>query len=333
MRRREFVLGAVSTTTLLGSNAARPQGRQIRKVGVLIGLAADDPEARRYFEALRNGMQTLGWVDGQNVLFDVRAAADVAGVAPYAKELIALSPDVIVTNPTPATLAVKQMTRTIPVVFTAVSDPISTGFAQSFPRPGGNITGFTNFEPGIGGKWLELLHEIAPSITRVSMMFNPETANSGASGGVYLPAIEAAARTQNIEFIVAPVHEPPDIDAVLEAISKRAAGGGLLVMPNTFTIAQRKRIVAQAARWRIPAIYPISAAVKEGGLLSYAVDVVDLFRRAASYVDRILKGAAPDELPIQQPTKFELLINLKTAKELGLTVPNTLLVSADEVVE
>jgi putative ABC transport system substrate-binding protein len=163
-------------------------------------------------------------------------------------------------------------------------------------------------------------------------MFNPATANSGASGGVYLPSIEAAARTQSIELIVSPVHEPPDIDEVLEAISKRS-GSGLLVMPNTFTIAQRKRIVAQAARWRVPAIYPVPSAVKDGGLLSYGVDVVDLFSRAASYVDRILKGAAPDELPIQQPTKFELLINLRTVKALGLTVPNTLLVSADEVIE
>jgi putative tryptophan/tyrosine transport system substrate-binding protein len=332
MRRREFILGGASAAILLGPKTARPQAKQIRRVAVLIGLASDDPEARRYFEALRSGMQTLGWVDGQNVLFDVRAAADVAGVARYAKELVALSPDVIVTNPTPATFAVKQVTQTVAVVFTAVSDPISTGFAQSFPRPGGNITGFTNFEPGIGGKWLELLHEIAPSITRVSMMFNPATTNSGANGGVYLPSIEAAARTQSIEFMVAPVREPPDIDAVLEEISKRP-GGGLLVMPNTFTIAQRKRIVAQAARWPVPAIYPISAAVKDGGLISYAVDIVDLFRRAASYVDRILKGAVPDELPIQQPTKFELLINLRTAKTLGLTVPNTLLVSADEVIE
>lgn len=332
MRRREFVLGAASTATLLGSKASSSQVRPTRKVGVLIGLASDDPEVRRYFEALRNGVRTLGWVDGQNVLFDVRAAPDVAALASYAKDLVALSPDVIVTNPTPATLAVKQLTRTIPVVFIAVSDPISTGFAQSMPRPGGNITGFTNFEPGMGGKWLELLREIAPSVTRVSMMFNPATANSGASGGVYLPSIEAAARTQSIELIVSPVHEPPDIDEVLEAISKRS-GSGLLVMPNTFTIAQRKRIVAQAARWRVPAIYPVPSAVKDGGLLSYGVDVVDLFSRAASYVDRILKGAAPDELPIQQPTKFELLINLRTVKALGLTVPNTLLVSADEVIE
>ena len=333
MRRREFVLGAAaSAAILLGSTTARSQGKQIRKVGLLIGLDDDDPEARRYFEALRNGMRTLGWVDGQNVLFDVRAAADVAAVSLHAKELVALSPDVIVTNPTPATLAVQQLTRTIPVVFTGVSDPISTGLAQSFPRPGGNVTGFTNFEPGIGGKWLELLHEIAPTVTRVSMMFNPATANSGASGGVYRSSIEAAARTQGMEFVMAPVHEPPDIDVVLEAISKRS-NGGLLVMPNTFTIAQRKRIVAQAARWRVPAIYPFSASAKEGGLLSYSVDMVDLFRRAASYVDRLLKGATPDELPIQQPTKFELLVNLKTAKALGLTVPNTLLVSADEVIE
>ena len=332
MRRREFILGAAGAATLVRSNAPRAQGRQVRKVGVLIGLASDDPEAAKYFEALRTAMRTLGWIDGQNVLFEVRGAPDVLGVASYAKELVTLAPDVIVTNPTPATLAVKQMTRTIPIVFTAVSDPISTGFAQSFPRPGGNITGFTNFEPAIGGKWLELLREIAPRVTRVSMMFNPETANSGAIGGVYLPSIEAAARTQKIGLVVAPVHEPSDIDAVLEAISKEP-DGGLLVMPNTFTIAQRKRIVAQAARWQVPAIYPISAAVKDGGLLAYAVDLVDLFSRAAAYVDRILKGAAPGELPIQQPTKFELSINLKTVKALDLSVPNTLLVSADEVIE
>lgn len=332
MKRREFVLGAAGAATLLRSSAAKAQSRQVRKVGVLIGLARDDPEAMKYFDALRNGMRALGWIDGQNVLFEVRGAPDVPGVSAYAKELVSLNPDVIVTNPTPATLAVKQITQTMPIVFTAVSDPISTGFAESFPRPGGNITGFTNFEPAIGGKWLELLHEIAPRVTRVSMMFNPETANSGAIGGVYLPFIEAAARTQNIGFVVAPVHEPSDIDAVIEAISKEP-DGGLLVMPNTFTIAQRKRIVAQAARWRVPAIYPFSAAVKDGGLLAYAVDLVDLFSRAAAYLDRILKGTAPGELPIQQPTKFELSINLKTVKALDLTVPNTLLVSADEVIQ
>jgi putative tryptophan/tyrosine transport system substrate-binding protein len=332
MRRREFVLGAASAAGLLWSRAASAQGRQVRQVGVLIGSAADDPEARKYFDALRDGMRALGWIEGQNVLFIVKAAPDVAGVTSYAKELVALSPDVIVANPTPATAAVMQLTRTIPVVFVAVSDPISTGFAQSIPRPGGNLTGFTNFEPGMGGKWLEILREIAPAVGRVSMMFNPETANGGASGGVYLPSIEAAAKAQKLELLVAPVHEPPDIDTVLGTIAERP-GGGLLVMPNTFTLAQRKRIVAQAARWRVPALYPFPAAVRDGGLLSYGVDIVDLFRRTAPYVDRILKGVAPAELPIQQPTKFELLINTRTAQALGLTVPNTLLVSADEVIE
>jgi putative ABC transport system substrate-binding protein len=190
MRRREFIAGIGTTASLVWSRAAKAQGKQIRHVAVLIGSAADDPEARKYFDALRNGMRTLGWVDGQNVLFSVKVAPDVAGLTSYAKELVALSPDVIVANPTPATAAVKELTQTIPVVFTAVSDPISTRFAQSIPRPGGNITGFTNFEPGMGGKWVELLREIAPTVTRVSMMFNPETANGGASGGVYLSSIE-----------------------------------------------------------------------------------------------------------------------------------------------
>jgi putative ABC transport system substrate-binding protein len=217
-------------------------------------------------------------------------------------------------------------------VFTAVSDPIASGIAQSFPRPGGNVTGFTNFEPTMGSKWLEMVREIAPAVTRVSMMFDPETANTGASGGIYLRSAKAAAQARNVELIVSPVHEPAGIDELFEQISKKP-GGGLIVMPNVFTTVNRKRIIAQAAQWRVPTIYPWPPGVRDGGLLSYGVDYVDLFKRAASYVDRILKGAKPSDLPIQQPTKFELLINLKTAKALGLTVPQTLLVVADELIE
>ena len=255
-----------SAAILLGSTTARSQGKQIRKVGLLIGLDDDDPEARRYFEALRNGMRTLGWVDGQNVLFDVRAAADVAAVSLHAKELVALSPDVIVTNPTSATLAVQQLTRTIPVVFTGVSDPISTGLAQSFPRPAETslASPISSLDRDGLSFFMRLLHVTADASTR------PQQRRSG---GVYRSSIEArGAHTQGMEFVMAPVHEPPDIDVVLEATKR--SNGGLLVMPNTFTIAQRKRIVAQAARWRVPAIYPFSASAKEGGLLSYSVDMV-----------------------------------------------------------
>jgi putative ABC transport system substrate-binding protein len=220
----------------------------------------------------------------------------------------------------------------MPIVFAVVSDPIGAGFVKSMAPPGGNITGFTNFEETMGGKWLELLREIGPSISRASMLFNPETANAGASGGLYLKSIETAARVTGTELIVSPVRDPAGIDEVFAAMAQ-GSSGGVLVMPNTFTIAHRERIVAQAARYEVPTIYHDVKFVAVGGLLSYGVDVLDLFRRAATYADRIVKGANPADLPVQQPTKFELAINTKTAKALGLTIPPDLLVAADEVIE
>jgi len=246
--------------------------------------------------------------------------------------LISLGPELIVTATTPATSAVRQATNTVPIVFVSVSDPIGTGFVESFSRPGGNITGFTNFEASMGGKWLELLKEIAPSIKRVSMLLNPETANAGASGGIYLPSIEAAARALNIELIASPVHKPADIDDVFAGIAQ-SPDGGLIVMPNAFFRSNRERVVEQATRFNIPTVYPYVYYVKGGGLLCYAVDFVDMWRRAASYVDRILKGEKPANLPVQEPTKYELVINLRTAKALGLKVPESFLVRADEVIE
>jgi putative ABC transport system substrate-binding protein len=218
------------------------------------------------------------------------------------------------------------------IVIVVVSDPIGAGFVKSFDHPGGNITGFTNFEETMGGRWVELLMEIAPSVKRVSMLFNPETANAGTSGGIYLRSIETAARTTGAELIESPVHKPADIDEVFAAMAQ-GSSGGVLAMPNLFTGVHRERIVAQAARYKVPTIYPSSQFMAVGGLLSYAVDTVDLFRRAASYTDRILKGANPGDLPVQQPVKFELQINKKTATALGLTVPTTLLVAADEVID
>jgi putative tryptophan/tyrosine transport system substrate-binding protein len=331
MQRREFI-------TFLGGAAAWPltaraqKSDRMRRVGVLIASAQDDTRAEKYLKALKGALDPLGWVEGRNVQIDYRLAVDVSGMQSRAAELISLGPDVIVTNPTPATNAVRQATSSVPIVFTAVSDPIGARFVESFARPGGNITGFTNFEAAMGGKWLELLREIAPSIKRVSMLFNPETANAGASGGLYLQSLESGARVLGVELIVSPVHDPADIDGVFAAIA-RSPGGGLIVMPNVFTVTNRERIVVQAARYQIPTVYPQTPFVQAGGLLSYGVDVPDLFRRAASYVDRILKGEKPANLPVQAPTKFELAINLKTAKAIGLAIPPALLTRADEVIE
>jgi putative ABC transport system substrate-binding protein len=220
----------------------------------------------------------------------------------------------------------------VPIVFVAVSDPIGTGLVESFSRPGGNITGFTNFEATMGGKWLELMRDIAPSVMRVAMLFNPATANAGASGGVYLPSMKAAADALGIDLIVSPVNDPAEIDGVFAAMAE-APVGGLIVMPNVFTARNQERIVAQAARFRIPTVYPLKHFVTAGGLLSYGIDYGDQFRLAASYADRILRGGKAADLPVQQPTKFELVINRKTAEALTLDIPATLLARTDELIE
>ncbi len=247
MRRRKFI-------TLIGGAAATwpmPVGAQQfskkARVGVLMGFADGDPEVEKYLRALQEALRALGWRDGDNIKIDYRAAADLEGIRSRAVELISLGPDVIVTYPTPSTNAVRQATRSLPIVFVSVSDPVGTGFVESFSRPGGNITGFTNFEATMGGKWLELVREIAPSVERVTMLFNPATANGGASGGVYLRSIEAAAHVLGTELVVSPVHEVTDIDDAFATIAQ-SPGGGLIVMPNVFTILNRERIVAQAAR-------------------------------------------------------------------------------------
>jgi putative tryptophan/tyrosine transport system substrate-binding protein len=282
--RRKFIaaLGGTAVAWPLAARAQQP--KRVRRIGVLMTRAADDPDGRALLGAFVQGLQEAGWADGRNVEIDTRWAAGDAGLfRKYAAELVALEPDVLLAPSTPAVKAL-QASATVPIVFVAISDPIGSGFVESFSRPGGNITGFTNFEATVGGKWLELLKEIAPSVKHASMLFNPETANAGASGGIYLQSIEDAAHVQSIELIASPVHNPADIDDVFAGIAQ-SSDGGLIVMPNAFTFANRERIVAQAARYQIPTVYPLVMFVKAGGLLSYGVDTIDLYRRAVSYVD------------------------------------------------
>ena len=333
MKRREFItlLGGTAVVWPLAVRAQQPGHVQL--IGVLMALAEGDPLAQSQVAAFRDALSKLGWTEGSTLRIELHwSAADPDKIKALAKELVDLRPDVIVGQTTPVTRALARETRTIPIVFADVSDPIGPGFVKSLERPGGNITGFTNFEETMGGKWLELLREIAPSVSRASMLFNPETANGGASGGLYLKSIETAARDTGTELIVSAVHDPSGIDEVFAAMAQ-GSNGGVLVMPNVFTAVHRERIVAQAERHRVPTIYPYAQFVTAGGLLSYGVDSLDLFLRTASYTDRILKGANPGDLPVQQPVKFELAINKKTATALGLSVPITLVVTADEVIE
>jgi putative tryptophan/tyrosine transport system substrate-binding protein len=242
--------------------------------------------------------------------------------------LVGLQPDIIVTGTTPATVAVQRETRTIPIVFASVGDPVASRIVPRLDRPSGNVTGFAGFEPSLGGKWLELLSEIAPGLKRAALMFNPDTATAA----LYLPSLETAARSLKVEPITALFHGDVEIETAIIALG-REPGGGLVVMPDTFTLLHRASIILAAARNNIPAVYWSSDFARDGGLLSYGPDFADIFRRSAAYVDRILRGAKPGDLPVQLPVKFEMAVNLKTAKSLGLTVPQSILVSADEVIE
>ena len=331
MRRRDFVASLAGVLAGIAPARAQREGHR-RRIGVLMGLVENDPQARKYLNAFREVLSGSGWKDQQNLLIDFRAATKPEIMQSLAFDLINLGAEIILTYTTPCTNAVHQATSTVPILFVAVSDPVGTGFVRSFSHPGGNITGFTNFEPTMGSKWVELIREIAPSVQTVSMLFNPATANAGASGGVYLQSMKAAASAIGVELTVSPVSLPSEIDAAFAAVAENGAGG-LIVMPNVFTAANQERIVAQAARFRVPTVYPLSHFVAVGGLISYGIDYTDQFRLAASYTDRILRGTKPADLPVQQPTKFELVINRKTAKELGLSIPAVLLARADEVIE
>jgi putative ABC transport system substrate-binding protein len=329
MKRREFI-------TLVGGVAAWPlaaraqQPERMRRVGVLMGFAENDPEGTLWFSSFTRASQELGWIDGRNVRMDVRWDASNSDPNRFAKELVSLKPAVILAHGTPLTAALQRQTRTIPIVFAAVADPVGEGFVESLSRPGGNITGFVFTEGEMGGKWLELLKEIAPTVKRAAAIFNPDTAPG--RGSYYLPSFQAAARSLKVEPITASVHSDAEIETAVTSLA-REPGGGLVVIGDAFLVAHRGPIISAAARTNVPAIYFHAAFARDGGLLSYGPDNADLFRRAATYVDRILRGAEPAELPVQVPIKFILAINLKTAKALGLEVPLTLQASADEVIE
>jgi putative ABC transport system substrate-binding protein len=330
MRRREFIMlvgGAVAWP--IAARAQLPE--RMRRIGVLMGYAESDSEGQTQIAAFRDGLQKLGWVEGQNIRIDTRwtTPTDAAAMQPFASELVALQPDVILASTTPTTTAVLKQTRTIPVIFATVGDPIGSGFVASFPRPGGNVTGFATVEGSLGGKWLELLKEIAPRINQVAFLFNPATATYAE---FYLKTFKAAAASLAVEAVEAPVHDRSEFETVIAA-QARQPNTGLIVLPDAYTITYRVEISSLAARYRIPAIYAWRLFAEVGGLLSYGVDLNDNFRRAASYVDRILKGAKPSELPVQLPIKYELVINLEAAKALGLDVPFSLQQRADTIIE
>jgi putative ABC transport system substrate-binding protein len=330
MRRRDFIMLVGGAASLALPSVARAQ-EQMKRVGALIGYAESNIEGQANVAAFREGLQKLGWTEGGNIRIDTRWATpgDAQARQRLAKELVALQPDLILSNNTPTTAALLQQTRTIPIVFGNVSDPVGSGFVASFPRPGGNVTGFTNLEPAMTGKWLELLKEIAPPVSRVAILFNPATAPYT---DFYLKPFKAAAPSFAVEAIAAPVRDASELEPIIAA-QARSPNGGLIVMTDSFMVGHGEKIVSLAAHYRLPAVYPYRFFAELGGLLSYGNDRLDNFRRAATYADRILKGAKPSELPVQAPAKFELVINLKTAKALGLDVPLHLQQRADAVIE
>jgi putative tryptophan/tyrosine transport system substrate-binding protein len=331
MQRREFI-------TLLGGGAAvawplaarAQQADRVRLIGVLMGgYLPADPEGQTYLGAFLNTLQGLGWTAGRNVRFEVRWMGDDAGrLKAYAAELVALAPEVIFCSTTPVVAEMSRLTRTIPIVFAQVADPVNVGFVTSMARPGGNITGFSLYEAAIGGKWLEILKEIAPRVSRVAVILLPQIASYVAM----LRAAEAAAASLAIKVSEAGVHDAREIEHAITTFANDA-NGGLIVCPSAVTNGNHGLIAELAARHRLPGVYPFRYYASSGGLVSYGPHLTDEYRRAASYVDRILKGEKPGDLPIQAPTKFELVINGKTAKALGLTIPPSILARADEVIE
>ena len=330
MNRREFMalVGVAAPAWPLQAHAQ--QSGRVGRIGVLMSFAGTDQVGQAYLTAFREGLQGLGLAEGRNIQIDIRRATpDVESIQQFAKELIALQPDLILTANTPTTAAILQRTRTIPVIFANVADPVGSGFVMSLPRPGGIATGFITMEPTMAGKWVQLLKEIAPSVGRVALLFNPATAPYFE---LFLRAFKAATASFAVEAITAPVHDPSGLETVLAA-QAREPNTGVISVPDTFLVAHRAKFTSLAAQHRLPAVYPFRVFAESGGLLSYGNDLVDQYRRAAVYANRILKGEKPSELPVQVPVKFELLINLKTAKVLGLNVPLFLQQRADEVIE
>jgi putative ABC transport system substrate-binding protein len=302
----------------------------MRRIGVLMAYAETDSQAQGYFNAFRDELQKLGWAEGRNIRIDTRwAALETEAMQRFAKDLVALQPDLILSQITPTTAVLLQQTRTIPIIFGMVADPVGSGFVANFSRPGGNVTGFVTSEGSLGSKWLELLKEVAPRVNRVAMLFNPTLATFA---DFYLKPFKAAVASFAMEAVNAAVRDPSELETVIAALA-REPDSGLVVLPDSFTDSHRAEITSLALRHRLPGVYPYRFYAELGGLLSYGVDLPDNFRRAASYADRILKGEKPSELPVQAPVKFELVINLKTAKAFGLDVPLILQQRADEVIE
>ena len=327
MKRREFMaaLGGAAAWPLA---ARAQQGDRLRRIGVLMGGDENDPVMKTRLSAFTQALAGLGWTNGRNVQIDLRwAAVDINRMRALAQELVRLQPDIILTNGTSAVVAVQRETRTIPIVFANAMDPVASGLVERLDRPSGNITGFASNEAALGGKWLELLSEIAPGLKRVAIMFNPDLLAS-----IYIPSFETAARSLKVEPIIAYIRSNAEIDTAIIAL-RREPGGGLFVVGDPFMVAHRAAIILAAARNHVPAVYSQSVFARDGGLLSYGPDRVDIDRRAATYVDRILRGAKPGDLPVQFPAKFEMAVNLKTAKALGLMVPQSILLRADEVIE
>ena len=329
MKRREFI-------TLVGGAAVWPlaasaqQGGRVRTIGVLMNFLESDPAGQVGFEAFRDALKKLGWREGSDLRIELRwAESDPDRLRAFAKELVELRPDAIVAGSTAGVVALARETRTIPIVFATVADPIGSGFAGSLAHPGGNITGFAAVDAAMGGKWLELLKEIAPRTKRVALLFNPVTA---VPVQFFMPSIQVAASSFAVQASVAPIHAKDEIEGVIAA-QARNPGGGLIVMPDAFNTTNRNLIIGLAARYGVPASYAQDIFAKSGGLIAYSSVRTEAYRQVAGYIDRILKGEKPADLPVQAPTKFELFINIKTAKALGLEVPAKLLAIADEVIE
>jgi putative ABC transport system substrate-binding protein len=329
VRRREFI-------TLLSSASAWPfaalaeQAGHTRRIGVLMAFPESDREGQAWVAAFREELQKVGWTEGRNIRINYGwAGGDAESRQQIAKQLVEQQPDLIVTQNTPTTQAVIQHTHTIPIIFANVADPVGSGFVASFSRPGGNVTGFVNFEGSLGGKWLELLRETAPRITRVAFLFNPTTAPFAE---YFLQPFKVAARSYAVQAVSAPVRDMSELESAIAALA-REPDAGLIAMPETFLNVHGTEVLSLAARYRLPAAYPYRFFAEHGGLLSYGTDPLSNFRRVATYVDRILKGEKPTNLPVQAPTKYDLVINSRTAKVLGLTIPPTLLALADEVIE
>lgn len=333
MDRREFITllgGAAAAVPVLKPLTTHAQADAARRIVMLTGMPESDPEAQARVTAFQQGLRALGWIDGRNVRVDFRwGTGDAGGLRQLAKEAVERKPDLIVGVTTPAVTALTQETRTIPILFLQVVDPVGRGFVASLGRPGGNITGFLNFEFPMGGKWLQTLKQAAPGVKRAALLYNPQSAPFGAS---FVQVIEAAAPGLQVEPVTITVRDVAEIETKLATFA-RQPNGGLISLPDLFNTIHREEIVAFAAKHRLPAVYPFRYFALSGGLISDGVDTADLFRSAASYVDRIFKGARVGELPVQGPTKFELVVNLKAAKALSLELPQTLIARADEVIE